>query len=116
MENDLEKAILLCKELAKILDDRCKPGSDYDRSYCLDKECIDAVDSTAEALSKMSLEVFLRATKAELQLERMVKYHLDEHPLFNKILNIIDKICKDAGLKSGTTFEKYIEVIKEYEK
>ena len=80
MENDLEKANRLCKELAVTLDTK------YDKSGKLDDECDASVIATAKELMTLPLEVVLFALRTELQLERCIKYNLDEHEEFGLVL------------------------------
>ena len=80
MENDLEKANRLCKELAVTLDTK------YDKGGKLDDECDASVIATSKELMTLPLEAVLFALRTELQLERCIKYNLDEHEEFGLVL------------------------------
>ena len=117
MENNLETAIKTCKELAQVLDARL--DARYDKYFLhiedMDEECLAALNSATEVLSKMPLDIFFVAAKTELGIERIVRGALDEHKEFWKIMSKVDKIILDAGLPAGLPVEKYIEALKDHE-
>jgi len=113
MENNLETAIKTCKELAQVLDARL--DARYDKYFLhiedMDEECLAALNSATEVLSKMPLDIFFVAAKTELGIERIVRGSLDAHKEFWKIMSKVDKIILDTGLP----VEKYIEALKDHE-
>lgn len=57
----------------------------------LDKGVETKVSSTASTLSGLPMEVNLVAIRTQLQIERLVRHNLDEHPDFGKLLTPINK-------------------------
>jgi len=113
MENDLEKACKICKELAEVLDSKQKSVVIFFED--MDKECIAAVTSACDLLVKMPLEIFFLSARQELGLDRIVKYSLDEHPTFGKMQNELERIVRAVGHRPGDPIDKIVEGIREYE-
>jgi|SRR5208282_694572 len=84
MENDLEKSIRLCRELATLLD---KNGIKPNKSPTeLGEACNAVLDSTAQELLSLPIEAVMFALRTELTINRCIQYWLDEQPQFSLIL------------------------------
>jgi hypothetical protein len=73
-EQSMQLANLLCHKLA--LD--------------LDAGEVSTIDQTADLLQDLPTEVVLFAVRTQIQIDRCIHYHLDEHPKFSIILNKIN--------------------------
>lgn len=84
MENDLEKANRLCRELALKLDTRY--GKSIPLGEKLDDECNALLLSTSKELMSLPLEDVLVGLREELKVGRCIKYNLDDHKEFGLVL------------------------------
>lgn len=72
----LVMAYILCQDLANDLD----------------KGKLDKIVPVAAVLIQFPPEIILLSVRRYIQIERLVKHNLDEHPDFEKVLNIVTRI------------------------
>lgn len=65
----------------------CQELSDH-----LDREDLSLVQPIGEALSEFPLEVILLSVRRFVGIERLVKWNLDEDPIFGKMLTKVNKV------------------------
>lgn len=73
--DDLEIASNACKALAEELDAGITSN----------------ITSTGELLGNFPMEVILLSIRSYIQIDRLVKYNLDEHPAWRSLLNRVNK-------------------------
>lgn len=61
-------------------------------AFDLDRNVTHNVDNVGKTLSKLCPEAVLLAVRSQIQIERLVKFNLDEHPIWGELLNKINKV------------------------